>query len=263
MRSGRPCVAGSMTRRRPAWRAGLEGGARARVRCAIRPRSSVDLDLQIRSSRPGVGSPVTGGFSYREAHLALELVAESGLLTSLELAEVNQSSTMRTQQRSWQSSWRRARWERGSQRYAKARAGSSVGRAGTTGLGPGRFDPCRPTATLATPRNHRPGLGERSSRPELAPTRRCVRNVSARSMGRQQQSARFVGFSAFDDRTVDPPSSLPPAPHRPKRPAVIDSFGAGSGAFVALRAYGSMWVTSYAGDAPLQAVTSVRRNAAT
>jgi streptogramin lyase len=34
----------------------------------------------------------------------------------------------------------------------------------------------------------------------------------------------------------------------PKRPAVIDSFGAGPGAFVALRAYGSMWVTSYAGS---------------
>jgi streptogramin lyase len=34
----------------------------------------------------------------------------------------------------------------------------------------------------------------------------------------------------------------------PKRAAVIDSFGAGPGAFVALRAYGSMWVTSYAGS---------------
>jgi streptogramin lyase len=33
----------------------------------------------------------------------------------------------------------------------------------------------------------------------------------------------------------------------PRRPAVIDSFGAGRGAFVALRAYGSMWVTSFAG----------------
>jgi virginiamycin B lyase len=33
----------------------------------------------------------------------------------------------------------------------------------------------------------------------------------------------------------------------PKRPAVINSFGAGRGAFFALRAYGSMWVTSFAG----------------
>ena len=38
---------------------------------------------------PGVGTPVRGGLSYREAHLALELVAESGLLDSLELVEVN------------------------------------------------------------------------------------------------------------------------------------------------------------------------------
>jgi streptogramin lyase len=33
----------------------------------------------------------------------------------------------------------------------------------------------------------------------------------------------------------------------PRRSAVIDRFGAGRGAFVALRAYGSMWVTSFAG----------------
>jgi arginase len=38
---------------------------------------------------PGVGTPVRGGLSYREAHLALELVAESGVLTSLEIVEVN------------------------------------------------------------------------------------------------------------------------------------------------------------------------------
>ena len=38
---------------------------------------------------PGVGTPVPGGLSYREAHLTLELVAESELLDSLELVEVN------------------------------------------------------------------------------------------------------------------------------------------------------------------------------
>jgi arginase len=38
---------------------------------------------------PGVGTPVRGGLSYREAHLALELVAESGLAHSLEVVEVN------------------------------------------------------------------------------------------------------------------------------------------------------------------------------
>ena len=50
---------------------------------------SVDLDLVDPDVAPGVGSPVRGGFSYREAHLAMELVAESGLLSSLELVEVN------------------------------------------------------------------------------------------------------------------------------------------------------------------------------
>lgn len=50
---------------------------------------SVDLDLLDPGVAPGVGSPVKGGLSYREAHLAMELVAESGLLSSLELVEVN------------------------------------------------------------------------------------------------------------------------------------------------------------------------------
>jgi arginase len=36
-----------------------------------------------------VGTPVRGGLSYREAHLTLELVAESGLAGSLEVVEVN------------------------------------------------------------------------------------------------------------------------------------------------------------------------------
>jgi arginase len=38
---------------------------------------------------PGVGTPVRGGLSYREAHLAMELIAESGVLSSLEVVEVN------------------------------------------------------------------------------------------------------------------------------------------------------------------------------
>jgi arginase len=50
---------------------------------------SLDLDAVDPMVAPGVGTPVRGGLSYREAHLALELVAESGLLDSLELVEVN------------------------------------------------------------------------------------------------------------------------------------------------------------------------------
>jgi arginase len=51
--------------------------------------ASVDLDAVDPMFAPGVGTPVRGGLSYREAHLALELVAESQLLDSLELVEVN------------------------------------------------------------------------------------------------------------------------------------------------------------------------------
>jgi arginase len=50
---------------------------------------SLDLDVVDPEVAPGVGTPVRGGLSYREAHLALELVAESGLATSLDLVEVN------------------------------------------------------------------------------------------------------------------------------------------------------------------------------
>lgn len=50
---------------------------------------SFDLDAVDPMFAPGVGTPVRGGLSYREAHLALELVAEAGVLDSLELVEVN------------------------------------------------------------------------------------------------------------------------------------------------------------------------------
>src|SRR5581483_7490042 len=50
---------------------------------------SFDLDVVDPMFAPGVGTPVRGGLSYREAHLALELVADSGRLDSLELVELN------------------------------------------------------------------------------------------------------------------------------------------------------------------------------
>jgi len=50
---------------------------------------SLDMDVLDPEVAPGVGTPVRGGLSYREAHLALELVAESGLGGSLEVVEVN------------------------------------------------------------------------------------------------------------------------------------------------------------------------------
>jgi arginase len=50
---------------------------------------SLDLDVLDPEIAPGVGTPVRGGLTYREAHLALELVAESGTAGSFEVVEVN------------------------------------------------------------------------------------------------------------------------------------------------------------------------------
>jgi arginase len=50
---------------------------------------SLDMDVVDPEYAPGVGTPVRGGLSYREAHLAMEIVAESGLASSLDIVEVN------------------------------------------------------------------------------------------------------------------------------------------------------------------------------
>jgi len=50
---------------------------------------SFDLDVCDPSIAPGVGTPVKGGFNYREAHMVMEMVADSGLLRALDLVEVN------------------------------------------------------------------------------------------------------------------------------------------------------------------------------
>jgi arginase len=50
---------------------------------------SFDLDVCDPSIAPGVGTAVTGGLDYREAHAAMELVADSGRLLALDLVEVN------------------------------------------------------------------------------------------------------------------------------------------------------------------------------
>ncbi|MFL5951506.1 MAG: arginase [Gaiellaceae bacterium] len=50
---------------------------------------SLDMDVVDPDVAPGVGTPVRGGLSYREAHLAMELIFESGLATSLDVVEVN------------------------------------------------------------------------------------------------------------------------------------------------------------------------------
>src|SRR5213078_5156468 len=50
---------------------------------------SLDMDVVDPEVAPGVGTPVRGGLSYREAHLAMELVAEAGTADSFDVVEVN------------------------------------------------------------------------------------------------------------------------------------------------------------------------------
>ncbi len=50
---------------------------------------SFDMDVCDPSIAPGVGTPVKGGLDYREAHMVMEIVADSGLLRALDLVEVN------------------------------------------------------------------------------------------------------------------------------------------------------------------------------
>ena len=50
---------------------------------------SFDLDVVDPDVAPGVGTPVRGGLSYREAHLVMELVNEAQIVTSLDVVEVN------------------------------------------------------------------------------------------------------------------------------------------------------------------------------
>jgi arginase len=49
----------------------------------------LDADVLDPEEAPGVGTPVPGGLSYREAHLLMELLADWGKVTSLDLVEVN------------------------------------------------------------------------------------------------------------------------------------------------------------------------------
>ena len=50
---------------------------------------SMDMDWVDPQYAPGVGSPVRGGVTYREAHLAMEMVCDSGNMISMEVVEVN------------------------------------------------------------------------------------------------------------------------------------------------------------------------------
>ncbi len=50
---------------------------------------SFDMDVLDPDEAPGVGTPVRGGMTYREAHLAMETICDSGRMVSMDLVEVN------------------------------------------------------------------------------------------------------------------------------------------------------------------------------
>jgi len=56
---------------------------------------SFDMDVCDPTVAPGVGTPVKGGIDYREAHLIMEMVADSGQLVALDLVEVNPTLDLR------------------------------------------------------------------------------------------------------------------------------------------------------------------------
>jgi arginase len=71
-------------------------GVASVVRRALRDLShlervhlSVDLDMVDPGIAPGVGTPVRGGLTYREAHLVMELINEADIVTSLDVVEIN------------------------------------------------------------------------------------------------------------------------------------------------------------------------------
>ena len=74
-----------------------ERGMRAVMEEAIKRASSgtagihvsFDLDGMDPDLAPGVGTPSPGGFSYREAHLAMEMLADTGKVVGIDLVEVN------------------------------------------------------------------------------------------------------------------------------------------------------------------------------
>jgi arginase len=50
---------------------------------------SLDMDFVDPRDAPGVGTPVRGGATYREAHLAMEMICDSSRMVSMEVVEVN------------------------------------------------------------------------------------------------------------------------------------------------------------------------------
>lgn len=60
-----------------------------RLRHLPRIHVSLDMDSLDPAEAPGVGTPVPGGLSYREAHLLMEILGDNGRVQSLDVVEIN------------------------------------------------------------------------------------------------------------------------------------------------------------------------------
>lgn len=60
-----------------------------RLRHLPRVHVSLDMDCMDPREAPGVGTPVTGGLTYREAHLLMEILADDGRVGSIDVVEIN------------------------------------------------------------------------------------------------------------------------------------------------------------------------------
>lgn len=67
----------------------MEEALRAAGRGTVGYHVSLDMDWIDPEDAPGVGTPVRGGATYREAHLAMEIMADHGRMLSFEIVEVN------------------------------------------------------------------------------------------------------------------------------------------------------------------------------
>jgi arginase len=67
----------------------MEEALRAAGRGTAGYHVSLDMDWIDPEDAPGVGTPVRGGSTYREAHLAMEIIADHGRMLSFEIVEVN------------------------------------------------------------------------------------------------------------------------------------------------------------------------------
>jgi arginase len=72
---------------------GLRSVMEEAIRIATRDTAgfhlSLDMDFVDPTHAPGVGTPVRGGATYREAHLAMEMICDSRRMVSMEVVEVN------------------------------------------------------------------------------------------------------------------------------------------------------------------------------